>query len=359
MELDQDLIIKIFEATKNESEWSSVLELFMKLSGSIAASITLRDQKSCQVIVDDAFESEFHSPFVAGMSTDVVENYVANLRSKDAWAEAQIIHRPIQPLLMSSLTSTDELIDSDFGRWATAQGFNDTVVCQIGKTRRYWTALNLFFHNSGGGEERDVLKVAQTYSGVMKRAWALGRDVIRQREVETGMFDLVADLGRACCLVSLGGSVKAQNKKFESLVEIDLLRVVGPNQRLSISDHAQIPNSASAIFSQFPSHTSESEGVPLSISSKVFPVDPLYKDKKESEIILFFDVGAATSRNTPPKSRIDLLDPQEKSLFDHVFTGKTIEESGKLIGLQRARSFEIWSSVKQKTGIKNAHDLRN
>lgn len=359
MELDQNLTMQIFEATQNEDGWNPVLEHFIELSGSIAVTITLRDQKSCQVIVDDAFESEFHSPFVAGMSTDAVENYVANLRAKDAWAEAQIIHRPIQPLLMSSVTPADELVDSEFGRWATAQGFNDTVVCQIGKTRRYWTALNFFFHNSGGGEERVVLEVAQTYLGVIKRAWALSRDLVRQREVETGIFDLVADLGRACCVVSLDGSVKARNQKFESLVASDLLRVVGQNQRLSISDHAQIPNSASTIFSRFPSHTSESEGVPLSISSKVFPVDPLYKGKKESEIILFFDVGAATSGSTPPKSRIDLLDPQEKSLFDHVFEGKTIEESGKLIGLKRARSFEIWSSIKQKTGIRNAHNLRN
>lgn len=358
MKIDENLVLKILEATQSEAEWKTVLDYLIEISGSIAASITLRDQTNCQVIVDDAFEHEFHSPFVARMDTKVVSDYVLNLREKDAWAEVQIVHRPIEPLLMSNLVSTEELLNSDFGRWAAAQGFNDTVVYQIGRSRRYWTALNLFFHNSGHGEERAVFDVVNTYSDVLKGAWSVGRDIVRQHEVEVGIFDLVSDLGRACCLVSSDGRLKARNQKFESLVAMDLLRVIGTNRRMSIAKHVQIAEDRSAIFAKFPSHYSENDDIPLSISSKIYPVDPLYKGKKDDEVILFFEVGTIKNLNPPSTSRIDLLCPQEKSLYEHVLDGRTIEEAGKLIGLKRARTYEIWRLVKEKTGVRSAHSIR-
>lgn len=360
MEIKQEVVSKIFDATQNENEWKAVLRYLIELSGSIAAAITLRDQSTCQVIVDNSFEIEFHSPFIEGLDCHMIADYITNLREKDTWAESQIINRPFKPLLMSNVHPNDQLERSDFGHWVLSQGFNDTVAYRIGGSSRYWTSLNLYFHNSGEGEQEKVLSVVETYAEILTHAWSIGRDVVRRREMESGIFNLISELGLACCLVSSDGKIKDSNEEFQNLVEIDLLRVIGPNRRLSFTIHARLSEEAKPSLKNFPRHYSEPKYVDneLTVFAKKYPVDPRYKETKDDEIIIFFERSGLIAQKHPSQGRINLLGSQEKLLYDYVLGGRTIEEAGKMIGLKRARTFEIWRSVKDKIGFQNSHNVR-
>lgn len=358
MDIDQKIVLRMLEAAQDEQYWKAVLDDLMHVSGSIAAAITLRDKRNCQVIVDDSFELEFHSPFVTGMSTDVVGNYVKRLREKDTWATAQCGNRPYAPLLMSKVLPISELKLTEFGQWAIDQGFNDTVVYQIGKTENFWTALNLYFRNDNDDAAERVLEVVRTYAEPIKRAWALGREIVRHREIEGGILDIASSFGKAVCLISADGKVKSKNSKFDELEVRGLIKVIGPEQRLSIADHVHCSAEFSSVLGKFATHHYFNEtGEPFSVSASGVEVDPNYKQKKPSEYILTFKVGIEQI-DTQGDENISVLTKQERALFEHVLTGKTIVQAGSEINLKRTRAYEVWDRVKEKTGVSNSHALR-
>ncbi len=358
--LDSALVTEIIAAIDDQARWRRVLAAILGLTGAKAAIITLRENKTCQIVDDVQLQQEHHSPFVEGFELERVAYYVYNLRMKDVWADAQVDHRPIVPTQMSTLVSSEEFAKTELGQWCFDQGINDTIVVQIGQVPGYWTALNVFFNNNDAGGADNIMALLNDHLSVIKNAWKTGREIVRTRQTGKGLLEFLSDQSIAACLLDRTGKVTGSNKEFGQLKDQGIVRVGSPSNRLSLSDSVERNGMEAEISAQIGTHADEAGGQPFGVSVRPIAADPLYEGMQEPELLLLLEPArpgqGALRRRLGPK--LGTLTAQERRLFDAILAGGSVPEAGEKIGVGRSRAFEIWRAVKEKLGVQNAGQLR-
>lgn len=353
------LIAALIGAIEDETKWKQVLRVILDMTGAKAAIITLRENTTCQIVDDVQLQKEHHSPFVEGFTLEKVAYYIYNLRQQDAWANAQITHRPLVPTQMSRLVSSEEFEKTELGQWCAEQGINDTIAVQIGQVPGFWTALNVFYDADPQSTAR-IFAVLNDHLPLLKNAWRTGREVVRNRQTGEALLAFLSDRGTAACLLDLSGAVTEANRAFWELKRKGLVRVATPSKRISLADSVDRNGMEPRVSAQLGSH--QHDGDAQSFRAGILPIatDPLFAGGKKPETLLVIEKNEHGGQHLRREldTRLNTLTPKEAALFEAVASGLPVHRASETIGVKRSQTFAIWGRVKEKLGLESASQLR-
>lgn len=353
--MDDRLVLLSLEAISDPEKWRRVLQYMMQATGAKAAIITLRDGKNCQIVNDDTFEREYHSPLICGFPLEAIVYYLQELRTIDPWAEAQMTHYPKRPMLMSEVCPPDRVADQRFFSWLKAFGIHDTVVCELDQLPGYWTACNLFLDGMDTARANAVLSYMKEHHEFLQKAWKASQKQIHSQQSGRAALNHLATLEIAACITGPSGKILEANAAFEALVEAKALSSSGPARRAAFPPDAELLGSAKWLRKSIDFNLSSP--LHLSVSASAFTPDPLYEGKREELWLVTVRELGKGARST---GCIDLstLSEQERCLYEAIRSGMSVSDAGTKIGVKRSRAFDIWASVKSQLGIASSHQVR-
>lgn len=355
---EKELLNALMGAIQDAQKWGDVLEIIMNMTGAKAAIITLRDKYTCQIVNDVELEARYHSPLIRGFSTDAIVHYLTNLRTIDPWAEYQRTSYPYRPTQMSKVCPKDSVPGSRFFDWLDTLGFEDTVVFELDRMAGYWTAINLFLEKSDSRESQRVLNFANEYYDLMRKAWVASQCMSQTRQSNAALLDRAAGSNTATCIVGPNGELLECNEKFQAALQSGAVRVSGQERKLSFGKGVRIVGVGR--WEQHDLLRHGDEGGEATVTATALDPDPIFAGKREKHWLLTYIPGNTAGSILPKLGGINLnvLTRQEQDLYAKIAEGMSVDEAGRSIRLKRSRSFEVWSSVKDKLGIKAAHQLR-
>lgn len=347
------------EAVQDPLQWGHVLDMAMSMTGAKAAIITLRDKPNCQIVNDIELEQKYHSPLIRGFSNEAIIHYLTNLRTIDPWAEFQRTYYPHRPLQMSSVCPQESVKDQRFFDWLTTEGCQDSIVFELDRMSGYWTALNLFVETPDSPEARRTLEFANENCDLIRNAWIAAQSLSKARQSNAALLDRAAGAGTPTCIVGANGELLDNNSLFFDLLKTGAVKLSGSKKELSFSEATKVIGLERWEQNGFLRHSADTD--PVVIVATAIDPDPIFAGKRENNWLLTCSgSGAKSIKASEAKDiNLDALTRQERDLFHEIANGKSVAEAGTAIQLQRSRSFEVWSSVKKKLGIKSAHQLRN
>lgn len=291
-DLDEKFVSLCFDAVRSPDRWERVLTYMMMVTGSPAAMITLRENSTCQIVIDKALIERFHSPLICGFPPPVVEYYLLELRTIDPWAEAQIANRPHRPVLMSNVCDPDTVSDRRFFIWLESLGIADTVACEIGNFPGYWTACNIFVPADRSDIGGDALSFLSTHQSILKSAWRASQDSIQSEQSGYAVLAELSNLELPACIMSDRGSLLLSNDAFEKLLTSGAAKVSGAERILKVADTANVVGNADDLPKGLFSLPVDNLG-DLIVSARSFDLDPLYPDRRKRSWLLTFRTKTA------------------------------------------------------------------
>lgn len=357
-DLHADLSIKLISAIQDPRKWSDVLDFIIATTGAKAAIITLRDKENCQIVNDLNLEKKFHSPLIRGFSQGAIVHYLTNLRTIDPWAAFQKTHYPYRPVQMSKVCPPKTNSVRDFLDWLTAEGFEDTIVFELDRMAGYWTAINLFIERSTGPEAAALMGFCNQNYDLLRNAWRASQDMAQSRQASSALLSEAASGGAPVCLAGANGEMIECNSLFLDLIKTDAIRLSGAGRKLSFAPSVSVHGLERWEHHGLLGHSAETE--PLLLLASPIDPDPMFADMREQLWLLTCSgTGAAQiSPSIAASFNLNALTRQERKIYEAVAAGRSVPEAGAEIGLKRSRSFEVWSSVKDKLSISSAHQLR-
>ncbi|MEM9852858.1 MAG: hypothetical protein AAF841_00250 [Pseudomonadota bacterium] len=355
---------KVMNAIADPDQWAAVLDHILEVTPACAAIITLREKTTCQIVDDRDLEARFHSPLIRGFPTNEVAHYLQNLRKLDPWANAQRTNHPHRPTLMSTLSAPADDPRNPFFQWLTGLGVGDSVVFELDHMAGgYWTACNLFLPQSCAEEAGDLMAYAEDTFELIRSGWRASQTMQESRQEAVALLSHFSSLGRACCLVGANGDFRQGNALFDKLVDQDIVRVSGPAKMVSFSRGLKINGLERWESHDFARYTADDETSfgslsSQSVSAEAIDPDPRFAGKRETLWLLTFGAPRIAAQGLDAERELNALTPQEIQLYREVKRGKSVKQAGVAIGVGRSRTFEVWSSVKEKLKLENSYDAR-
>lgn len=356
-QLDRELVKLAFQAVRFPERWQQLLQHIIDITPAKAAIITLRDKATCQIVNDDVLEREFHSPLIQGFPLEAVVYYIEELRTIDPWAKAQIHHHPHRPTIMSTICHPDDADDRRFFDWLAQGGLRDTIAFELDRVPGHWTAINLFLADHDPQQSAVLKNFCDVHFDLLSEAWRASQHVIKCQQSGQAALNYLSSKSVPACIVAPSGEVFLANEAFQSLSGRGIAKTSTPSGRLSLCGDAQISDAVAASSIRLLRH--DAVEFEVHVSASPFEPDPLYENKKERYWLLRFHETVDKKLDQVNLAYpLDLLTPQERELFDAVSLGASVQDAGKMIGIRRSRAFDVWSEIKIKLGIVNAHELR-
>ena len=333
--------------------WDEVLSHLISATGASAVMISLREGKTCQIVDDIALQQTYHSPLIKGFSPQQAFFYLSELRERDPWAKAQCFHYPTLPTLMSRIQHPSSSPDDPFFKWLSDLGIQETLVCELARATGYWTAINLFFSTPESPTALNAKRYLDQHIKALRDGWSASQTVVQSKQSFQASLD---NINGPACIIDRFGHIVEKNKYFDDEVETPHIKIVGPRHKLTISDNltysgCKLPSALKRF------HISSTATPRISLSVKRYASDPLYQDVGSYYFLIVFEpISDALSAIIQPAPHF--LSAQEQRLLKHIKKGLSIKDAGAAIGVRRTRAFEIWASVKDKTGIANSHQVR-
>lgn len=355
-QVSRALAQKAVDAIRDPDHWGEVLDDIIANTSAAAAIITLRDKKTCQIANDNDLERTFHSPLIRGFPMEAVVYYLTELRTIDPWAEYQRVNYPHRPTVMSRVCPPERNADQRFFDWLRGLGLEDTVVFELDRMAGYWTACNLFLPSRNEKSASSLLRFAEQHYDFLRSTWQTSQLLQHSSQSQNALMEQLGHAGKPCCFVGSNGEVRDANDEFHALRSRDIVRLSGPNQKLSLAQGMNMTGLTTwedhgLIWHDGPATTMSVEATPVE-------PDPRFRGRREK---LWLLTVSGYSKDFPahqPTFDLRQLTSQETRLFHAVVSGCSVAAAGGLIGVKRSRAFEIWSSIKEKLNITNAHQVR-
>ncbi|WP_306046594.1 hypothetical protein [Nioella sp. MMSF_3534] len=357
MSIDPELVRLAFQAVKDPRKWENLLRHLISVTPAKAAIITLRDKKTCQIVNDDALEAEYHSPLIQGFDFKAVAFYMTELRTIDPWAKAQIQAYPHIPTVMSRIVDPRTASDRRFFEWLERAGLRDTIAFELDRMPGHWTAINLFLPEIDTPATDHLMSYCKAHAEILREAWQSSQYVMHCQQSGQAALDHLSQHSVPACILSPGSEVALTNDAFRRLKDEGIAKVSQPSGRISLCLNASFKIEGHDDDLTVLRHAATDSDV--TVSAVPFEPDPLYSMKKEKHWLLRFEIGTGAARSVQSIGYpLERLTPQERRLFEAISQGVSVQEGGQMLGIQRSRTYEVWSRVKEKLGISNAHELR-
>lgn len=255
---------------------------------------------------------------------------------------------------MSRVCPQETVADRRFFDWLKGVGFEDTVVFELDRIAGYWTALNLFLESPTAPEARKALDFANEYYDLIRNAWVTSQTLSKTRQSSAALLARASEAGAPTCIAGPNGELLESNTLFDALMEGDIIRLSGSTRKLGFADTVTVMGLQTWGQHGFLRHTAETK--PLVLLASPLDPDPIFAGKRENHWLLTCTGTGAAAPATCADH--DALTRQERALYNEIASGKPVKEAGAAIGLKRSRPFELWAGIKDKLGIRNAHQIR-
>lgn len=356
-QIDDVLVELATGAISNPDHWGRVIHHMMITTGAPAAMITLRDAQTCQIVDDDAFVQEFHSPLICGFSAPLAEFYLQELRSSDPWADAQRGHFPTRPQVMSEICAPSDFPEEALFKWLGELGICDTVAVAIDQMQSHWTALNIFVPVNDENVRSKAVRMLEAHLPILKNSWKGSQELIHSRQLSQAILEQLAALEYASCIVSSDGKVLTRNTAFDEVLSDDAVAILSPGRTLSLPGGTEFHGLNEQTVARISSN--RASDLHFIVNATPFDVDPMFKGRKEVNWLLTIRSEAnGISRSILSTLDYSQLDEREAQLTRLIIDGQKVKDAGAVVGLGRSQTFKLWADVKHKLGVKSAHQLR-
>lgn len=347
---NNNVLSSILQAAAKPELWDAALKTIAKACNAKSAIITLRSKHNCEVVISSEIENEFHTPFVAMLSEEHVENYVNNFRNKDVWSHQQVNNRPFAPILMSNKLPMCSLQKTDFWNWLEPQGINDTVVVQLGESKHYWTALNLYFDNNNAEDAKKKQQYIQNLLPDLKSAWQLTRDQLYNTAIKDQFIDHVEQHNEAIFLLDQDNLVVSYSKHVEPYIAEGMCKVCNRTKRLSVAQSIhKVDDTLSWLYDVFTQNTA-------SLSNVILKTKTTSSIAATGEALGFHIVSIEKIRTTHPWEAPHLDEREKIAILSVAKTNKVSSVEGAL-NLKERQARSIWRTAVNKLGNIKKADL--
>lgn len=347
-----EIISSLYAAAEDPECWEAALRKIAEVCEAQAAIITLRSGKSARVVVSTDMERESLTPYVAGIEPRYVEEYVTKYRALDIWADVQSTRRPITPTLMSKHVNSATLEAAPFWGWLKAQNINDTVVVEIGNSRRFWTAFNVFFWNDGTCKQDRILRIVNSLLPELKRAWKLGRAAFQTDLIKTQLMDQVSKRQGIALLLDEENTMLSASNPAEKLIGEGAIAVSEHMRLIALPSNIALTGAAKTFaeigttdrYPQYDNYIAcleSNEGGSLStgefIGLRILAIVPNFA----ADVLPWED----------PR-----LDPKTRSFLLEIASTGTIKQASKNFDITERYGRTLWRKGRESLGI-TKHDL--
>jgi hypothetical protein len=173
---------------------------------------------------------------------------------------------------------------------------------------------------------------------------------------QAALLEQFGDAGKPCCFVGANGEFREANDEFQTLLGRDIIRFSGPNRKISMTKGMKVTGLNAWEDHDLVWH--DGPGTMLRVEASSFEPDPRFSGRREKLWLLTVGGYSKDLNTVTPAVDLRALTTQEVKLYQAVVNGSSVADAGAIIGVKRSRAFEIWSSIKEKPNISNAHQVR-
>lgn len=335
----------LLEAADDPNQWGIALAKIASTCGTIAGIITLRSIKDAKIVISSEIETEYHTPYVGGFPPEMVKIYVDQFRENDPWALVQSHTHPHVPTLMSDHLSISQFGKTEFGKWVSQDFFNDTLVVEIGRSKNYWTALNLYFMHQDATQARQIQSQLNTYLPDIRRAWSVSRKLQQSLVIEQKLLEHVQNHPDAIFLINAENRVQAISCSGARYLEKGIVQICERTKYLKLSSSIHCHANITSHVSVFKDEEGAGEGFIAELDHS-FPSTIPTGEKLGLEVI---SIGTWVEKQVLPWES-PILTEREKLQVLIIAKNNSVEASADALNVGERRNRQIWRDVKKKLG---------
>lgn len=348
----------LIQTVTDQSLWSHALGDICDFTRADKAVITLRDPASAAMVIPDAVRDKQQSPLIHGFSQAQVQDYLTRHHAEDPWIGVARANHPHSPYAMSKYLAYDKLRSSDFGAWLGALGIDDTVIVDLGASGKYWAAMNLYFGGSTRKKADTICGRVKEILPILRSAWAAGRNIQLERQAAGRIEGILEQVAFPVVVVSSEGRILHFNDAGQRLAETDFGSKLRIGDKLALPASVEIAANSDAVDLPVRRTTSPTLFRGFASTSSLDMSQLISGEPSGSVMIAFFGVG--DDGYLPDARGLDLtaLTAREAELARLVAKGKQLKEAREDMEISHARAMQLWRSVRDKMGVRDAADLR-
>ena len=355
----------IYDTIENADAWTSVLQLFLDISGAKKGVIVLRDRLTAEMVFPTTVARIFQSPLLNGFSKVEVDSYLNKYQDIDPWTEIEKVRHPHVPYALSDHYDHSELVRHKFWEWLKPQGIGDTVVAEIGQSGRNWVSMNLYFAAGDEDTKQAVLALVSELLWSMPYAWRVGEVVRDARRLEDRRVSFLGATPGAAFLLRSDRSIIAQNTKADILLDEHAACLSVRNGRLVFKDR-ELQRLSDEAFDQFgPRRRAEDTPEEHVVDTPTLRITFIALGAREdflgsdvaTRLVTFVDRSAITDASLQPIWEHPDLTTKERLLARSLAEGLTIIQHANKMKIGRDGANFHWRNLKEKLGVTKTRDI--
>lgn len=347
-----DLAEALLETIEHPASWESALAALCASVGASRALVTLRDLETAEIYVPTEVSETHGSPLIHGFSPEEVFSYLSEHMADDPWTEIEQRNPPVAPYAMSTYLPPEALRETRLWSWLEPLGIGDAVACEIGRTDRHRTILNLFLPlDAAPGHSEMAIRRLVPVLDLIRKAWVVGRRFQLLGMSRDGLNALLEAMSRPSLIATCSGRIDACNQaaiaQFKSW-NINLLA----GESLSLPSWMKVQVDPGLEFVQIRRVPSMCKSNTIAVIS-IFADSELFHGEPVCRILLTLEPARG-------KSILEVLEltPRERELVRHLALGLTHKAAAFEMGRSYPRVMQLWRSARDKLGVSDVNDLR-
>lgn len=350
------LSASLIETIQDPTKWQATLSKLCAYTHAQKALVSLRDNKTAEIVIPDDVSKDFASPLIYGFTVDQVEAFLGDFGEVDPWTEIERVNYPYFPYNMSRYLPQDQLRQSPFWQWLEPLGISECVVCELGRTETYWGALNLYFDTPTGTETQLVLERLKDVLPVLQNVWSSGR-ALQMAKTAAGSLDMVlAAIPNPAALVLQDGELVAQNHSMQRFLG-DAGILVEQGTRLALPVDLPIAATGSGVSLDL------MRSGPIGFRGEIKVAAHRNAQFADGEVRDMFLLSIEPREAKAMYAGVNVWDvntltAREQTLVRLVANGMKFSEARVEMQVSYPRIMQIWKSARNKLEVTDVNELR-
>ncbi|SPJ26180.1 helix-turn-helix transcriptional regulator [Palleronia abyssalis] len=348
----RDLADALMETVECPASWEGALAALCSSVGAVRALITLRDLETADIYVPTEVAETYGSPLIHGFDPAEVHAYLSDYMVDDPWTEIEQRHPPVEPYAMSTYLPPEALRATRLWAWLEPLRIGDAVACEIGRTDRHRTILNLFLPLDADPDRADIaVDRLVPLLPMVRKAWAIGRRFQVRGLSQDGLDALLGAISRPTLVATCAGRVDAFNDAARARFAswgIDL----ATDAPLHLPERMEVRLDPGLDF--VPVKRVRCAGRPSTVASiSLFAASELCDGESVRRVLMTLEAA-------PAESIWEVLEltPRERELVRYLAQGLTHKAAAFEMGRSYPRIMQLWRSAREKLGVSDVNDLR-
>lgn len=352
----EDLRHLLFQTVLDDTKWHEALSRLCAYLGVPKALLSLRDQRSAQIVIPETVAATFQSPLIYGFDDAQVMAFLDTYATDDPWTAIERDQYPYYPYEMSRYLPKRDLQKTSFWNWLAPQGIDDCVVCEIGRSDTYWVALNLYFGGADPDEASGVIGRLRKVLPELRAAWETGRQFQIAKASSQSFAMVLSVMPNPAVMIDNGGKIVATNALYDDLL-------AGTTCLTSVGAPICLPSDMPLLSPAGTESASVRRGQPaaLGMQATVSACQSVELAGGERRDLTLVSIAALHSQPAGSHDLIwdrETLTDRERTLVRIVAQGHKFRQAQAEMGVSYPRIMQLWKSARNKLDVRDVTDLR-